>query len=143
MTCVVDASVAVTWFVAEEPHGAAATRLVESGEALISPELLIAETCNAGWRLWRLERISRAQLELIAATLSRYFAELAPLAPLASGAAAIAAALNHPVYDCFYLALAEARQCPLVTADRRLLARLRGSPWAARAWHLADRRPRP
>jgi predicted nucleic acid-binding protein len=30
--------------------------------------------------------------------------------------------LKHPIYDCFYLALAEREQCAVVTADLKLLA---------------------
>jgi predicted nucleic acid-binding protein len=30
--------------------------------------------------------------------------------------------LDHPVYDCFYLALAERERAPLISADKRLLA---------------------
>jgi predicted nucleic acid-binding protein len=50
----------------------------------------------------------------------------------------IASQLDHPVYDCFYLALAEARDALLVTADRRLLRKLRGTPWVERVVNLAD-----
>ena len=39
--------------------------------------------------------------------LPGYFAFLSPLTPLAARATALAEALDHPVYDCFYLALAE------------------------------------
>jgi len=58
------------------------------------------------------------------------FDELVPLAGLSRRAAAIALALDHPVYDCFYLALAEARDAPMVTADRRLLRRVAEKHWA-------------
>lgn len=40
--------------------------------------------------------------------------------------------LRHPVYDCLYLALAAALDASLVTADRRLVAAVRGTPWEAR-----------
>jgi predicted nucleic acid-binding protein len=46
--------------------------------------------------------------------------------------------LRHPAYECFYLALAEERRAKLVTADRRLLGRLAGTPWqedAISLWH--------
>jgi predicted nucleic acid-binding protein len=33
----------------------------------------------------------------------------------------LALELNHPIYDCFYLALAERERCPLVSADKKLL----------------------
>jgi predicted nucleic acid-binding protein len=35
---------------------------------------------------------------------------------------ALAIRLKHPIYDCFYLALAERERCALVTADARLIA---------------------
>ncbi len=57
---------------------------------------------------------------------------------LAARSLALAADLDHPVYDCLYLALAELREASLVTADQRLLARLAGTPWASRALSLYD-----
>jgi predicted nucleic acid-binding protein len=37
-------------------------------------------------------------------------------------ALAIAINLNHPIYDCFYLALAQRERCAIITADAKLLA---------------------
>jgi predicted nucleic acid-binding protein len=34
----------------------------------------------------------------------------------------IAIHLNHSIYDCFYLALAERERCASITADAKLLA---------------------
>ncbi|MDF2781136.1 MAG: PilT protein domain protein, partial [Geminicoccaceae bacterium] len=56
-----------------------------------------------------------------------------PTAILASRAMMLALELDHPVYDCFYLALAESEQSAMLTADRRLLARLSRSNLAALA----------
>jgi predicted nucleic acid-binding protein len=39
---------------------------------------------------------------------------------------ALAIRLKHPIYDCFYLALAERKRCALVTADARLIAAAKG-----------------
>jgi len=50
----------------------------------------------------------------------------------------IAGALDHPVYDCLYLALSEEQQTRLVTADTRLLEKLRNTPWEANALYLPD-----
>ena len=40
--------------------------------------------------------------------------------------------LNHPIFDCFYLAAALRNDTKLVTADRRLLAKAAGHPYLAR-----------
>jgi hypothetical protein len=45
---------------------------------------------------------------------------------------------GHPVYDCFYLALAEQANASFVTADSRLFERLAGTPPAALAASLAS-----
>lgn len=39
--------------------------------------------------------------------------------------------LDHPVYDCFYLALAEAEKTELVTADLRRAGCVPSTPWGA------------
>lgn len=41
----------------------------------------------------------------------------------------IAHTLNHPVYDCLYIALAARDGAPLVTADGALVRRVRNTPW--------------
>lgn len=138
MSFVVDASVAVKWFFAKEQHAAEALALLRDNPDVIAPELIVAEACNAAWKWARSGRITAVQLSHIAVRLPRLFAELSRIAPLVPRAVAIAAELDHPVYDCFYLALSEARSLPLVTADLRLLAKLASSRWAASALHLAD-----
>jgi predicted nucleic acid-binding protein len=141
VSLVVDASVAVKWFFAKEELAAEALALLRQNLQIVAPDLVVAEGCNAAWKWLRLGRITPADLADIAIRLPRYFAELAGLATLAPRAAAIAAELDHPVYDCFYLALAEARHFPFVTADARLLSKLGASRWAASAVHLAQYRP--
>ena len=50
---------------------------------------------------------------------------------LAAAAARLAIDLDHPAYDCFYLALAIQTQYPLVTADTRFHDKVRGHPYLA------------
>jgi predicted nucleic acid-binding protein len=57
---------------------------------------------------------------------------------LAPRAVAIAGELDHPVYDYLHVALAEVRRATLITADSRLLEKLRRTPWAANTLHLAN-----
>lgn len=77
-------------------------------------------------------------MHILSTGAPRAFARLHELAPLAPRAGAIALAIDHPVYDCFYLALSEAQDVPLVTADRKLVTRLAGTSFAARTLHLSD-----
>jgi predicted nucleic acid-binding protein len=138
MEIVVDASVAVKWFV-EEPGTSAARDQLTAGPRLIAPDLVIAEVCNALWSRVRGGGIDKAQALTAVDLVARYFEELTPAAGLRERAFAMALELGHPVYDCFYLALAESRGTQLVTADGRLLARLQGSPLLALAQPLAAR----
>jgi predicted nucleic acid-binding protein len=140
MSIVVDASVALKWFLAGEPHGAEAVAIARAETQLIAPDMLIAEVCNAAWRSVRLGRISGDQLDEIADVLPRMFDALVGAANLAPRAVAIASQLDHPVYDCLYVALAEERDATLVTADRRLLRKLQATPWEARSRSLATYR---
>jgi predicted nucleic acid-binding protein len=128
---VVDASVAIKWFILE-PDRAAARQLLEPDKRLIAPELLLAEVANAMWKRVMTGAGDARQAPLAAASLPRFFTRLVSLTPLATKALAIAAELRHPVYDCFYLALAEEQDATMVTADRRLVARLVGSRWESR-----------
>ena len=128
MTLVVDASVALKWFV-EEPGSTPARRLLAGQEPLIAPDLLIAEVFNAAWRLLRRGELAATQHDVIVARLADIFAELVPLLPIASAAASIGRILDHPIYDCLYIALAERTGTRMVTADRRLLARVADTRW--------------
>ena len=135
MTLVVDASVAAKWFLVE-PGDREALALLDGPDRLIAPELVVAEVMNVVWKRLIAGTIDRLQATEIPGELPRLFAELCPIAPLAARALAIAEALRHPAYDCFYLALAEARSAGLVTADRRFAQRLAGTPWAPLATTL-------
>ena len=51
---------------------------------------------------------------------------------------AIAGQLDHPGYDCLYLALAEAEQADLVTADTRLVGKVQATLWKRRTVSLSE-----
>ena len=127
---VADASVALKWF-KQEP-GSDEARALLLAEPLIAPELIVAEVLNAAWKSVRAGHMTGRQADLVAAELPLCFVRLEPLAPLAAAAASAARSLDHPVYDCLYLALAEREGVQLVTADTRLLAKVRQTPWADR-----------
>ena len=131
MSLVVDASVAVRWFV-RGPGRERANASVQSGEPLIAPELVIAEMANAAWTGTTFHNMSMDTATDMVREATRFFSELVPSASLKNRAFAIALELRNPVYDCFYLALAEARNLTVVTADARLLRRCASSQFASR-----------
>jgi predicted nucleic acid-binding protein len=143
VSLIVDASVALKWFLLDEPHAGQALAIVRDEASLIAPDILIAEVCNAAWRSAKLGRLHRDQVDEIAANLPRFFDLLVSATGLARRAVAIAGQLDHPVYDCLYLALAEAEQIDLVTADLQLLNKVRASSWGQWAVNLSEYNLRP
>jgi predicted nucleic acid-binding protein len=142
VSLVVDASVGLKWFLVEEAHASQALAVVQDGRPLIAPDFLIAEVCNGAWRSARLGRISQTQLDEIAVNLPRFFDALVRASRLARRATAIAGQLDHPVYDCLYLALAEAEEAELVTSDMRFLGKVRTTSWEQRVVDLIGYSPR-
>jgi len=131
MSLVVDASVALRWFI-ESPDAKRADALVRSREPLIAPELVIAEMTNAAWTATMFHGLPQQEATDMVREATRFFSELVPSASLKNRALTIALELRHPAYDCFYLALAEARNLTVVTADGRLLRRCASSQFASR-----------
>lgn len=126
---VVDASVLVKWLVDEEFSTEAAT-LLGGGINLVAPALIFAEATNALWTMHRRGDISTADL----ADATKLLEDVPVSVPvsmleLAASAARLAVDLDHPAYDCFYLALAIQRQYPVVTADKRFHDRVRAHPY--------------
>jgi predicted nucleic acid-binding protein len=128
MALTVDASVVVKWYI-DEVDSPIAHRLLEDGEDLMAPGLLAVEVCSVAWRHARGGDITRAQGLEIAEDLGKGLIKLHATAPLAPRATAMALDLDHAIYDCFYLALADREGATLVTADHRFLDKLERSPW--------------
>ena len=126
---VIDASVAVKWLVTEAFSEQAAS-LLDPKLARIGPELLFAEAANALWAMCRRGEIGKDDYTEAVEVL-----KVAPVTvpvsmrSLAASASRLATDLNHPVYDCFYLALAVQEQYPVVTADRRFHEVVRAHPY--------------
>jgi predicted nucleic acid-binding protein len=121
MTLVVDASVAVKW-VLPEPDSDRAAALRKSEDDIIAPSLVIAEIGNALWKSALRGDIGTAEASEALQLAVSHFARIVPLDDLAVRATELAIDLRHPIYDCFYLALAERERVPIVSADSKLLA---------------------
>jgi predicted nucleic acid-binding protein len=121
MTLVTDASVALKWVIPEAESERA--RALRAGDAdLIAPTLITAEIGNVLWKKTMRKEIGREEAVSALRLALSHFAEFIPLDNLREIALELAIELRHPIYDCFYLALAQRERCALVTADRRLLS---------------------
>jgi len=126
---IVDASVAVKWLVTEA-FSVEAALLLEGELTLMAPELLFAEATNALWAMCRRGDIGRTDFAEAVDVLRKAPVEVpASMRQLAPSAARLALDLDHPAYDCYYLALAVLEHYPVVTADRRFCDLVRNHPY--------------
>lgn len=119
MRLTVDASVVVKWYVSEELTETA-RRLRAHRLELHAPDLLLAEFVNVLWKKARRQEVPDVTGFLDETPRLQEDVTLHSLPSLISRAGRIALVLDHPIYDCLYLACAEETGSPLVTADRRL-----------------------
>ncbi len=135
MTIVLDASVVLKWFVQEERTDDALW-LIDHASDLLAPDLLILEVTNALWKKLRRGEIDRIDLDDTMRCLKHGVPVLVRTHDLIDEAVPIMLELDHPIYDCVYLALAEAADASLVTDDRRLRASVAGTRFDARVVSL-------
>ncbi len=128
MTAVIDASTLAKWFVEEE--GTVEARRLQR-HALFAPDLVVVEVANVLWKKVQQGSFDAVFVPRALAVLERADLTLAKTLPLANRAVEIAVALNHAVYDCFYLSLAEVRGLPFVSGDDRLTRKLVAHPRAS------------
>ena len=130
---VVDASLAVRWFL-DEPFSVEAAALLADGEEMLAPALFHVEVASTLVREANIDKSLAAPMRqaidglegLIASATVRL---IATEPESLSAAAAMAIELGHPLKDCIYLALAMELGCDLVTCDARFAAKAKGV-WA-------------
>ena len=126
---IVDASVVMKWFVEEELH-AEANRLKQVFAQLAAPDFMLLEVANIAWKKVRRSELSAAEAMAIGADLRSSPLLLLSTAALIDDAVAMAIEIEHPVYDCLYLAAALCQRGICITADRRLCTRIASNRFA-------------
>ena len=121
-TLVIDASIAVKWVVEED--GTTDALALRQKAKLIAPELLVAECANIFWKKVQRNELMHDEALLAARLLQGAEIELLPMRSLLESATQISIEIDHPAYDCLYLALAVEKKCKFVTADKRCLQKL-------------------
>ncbi len=129
MEYVVDASVAVKWFLPEvlsEKADNLLNRFLHHGLKLCAPDLLVPEVSNVFWkRSVLMKSIGVPQALEIHRDFLSLGLNLVPSAVLVEQAFRLAEQERHPIYDMLYLALAIDRDCEFMTADQTLSNKLR------------------
>ena len=118
MRFVVDASVAVKWLVVEEDADVA-QELATSSQDLHAPRLMASEVANALWRKARTGELERRVASVLLASVPEMPVRWGADETVSADAVRLALALDRPIYDCVYLALAQRIGAVMLTADRR------------------------
>lgn len=134
---VVDASVAIKWFI-EESWTDAAERLLRSGRHLLVPDLIFPEVGNIVWKNVRREDLTENEAVDIMRSLGHLSLLVYPSQPLIASAVEIACRTNRTVYDSLYLALALQESTMMVTADERFFNALQATHYANQVFWVAD-----
>lgn len=114
---VVDASVVLKWIIDETGSDAA---LALKGHDMVAPAILRLETANVLRTLCQRGAVTQRQArDLFDLLVSAPVTIIDQDTVLETRALDLALELDHPVYDCIYLALAERTGRTLVTADAR------------------------
>ena len=119
MKLTADASVVVKWYVSET-HSEEARVLLGHRLERFAPDFVLVELANIFWKKARLREIGDPHAYFQELSRIREAVVLSSSADLIERAAQVAAQIDHPVYDCLYIACAEATGSTLMTADRRL-----------------------
>jgi predicted nucleic acid-binding protein len=124
-TLVIDASIAIKWVI--EENGSNEAVALRATHRFVAPDLLNAECANILWKKVRRGELVEDEARLAASLLMQADVEMTATRPLLVPAMELALRLDHPAYDCIYLALAMQRRLQFVTADERLIATARRS----------------
>lgn len=137
MRFVVDASVAVKWLI-EEEGSESAKWLLEDEHELHAPRLMVSEIANALRRRTRMGDVQLGEASELASVVPELPLHWADDEKVCADAVRIAIALDAPVYDCVYLALAHRASAKLVTADERFVNAVAATEHGGAVMTLAD-----
>lgn len=128
---VVDASVAGRWHLRDEgifqrQCDLVIQRYVGDQLKLIAPDCLVYEFGSLISAAARDKRISVEHGRQILRAFQDWYIDLMPTEGQAQRALELSVLYDHPIYDCYYMALAESLRRPYIHADEVLHRKLNG-----------------
>jgi predicted nucleic acid-binding protein len=133
---VVDTSVAVKWFVAEQ-HSVEARRILDQYQdgtvSFLAPDLLVAEFYNVVGKKHSRGILSESDAQSILEAFRFLAFTLFPTVDLLDDAFKVATTHRRSVYDSLFIALSTRENCQCVTADEKLMNAV-GSSFANLVW---------
>jgi predicted nucleic acid-binding protein len=119
-----DTSVVVKWFVTEEDSGRALDiqqAHLQDDLQLHAPDILLMESANA----LRYAGLSEERILQNLETVPMLGIEIIPFSiDVLNSAVSLSLEHDLAVYDAYFLALAQAMEIPLITADKKMLSHL-------------------
>jgi predicted nucleic acid-binding protein len=137
---IVDASVAVKWFVVES-HSEQADELSLGRYRLYAPRIIVTEVANALSRKTMAGLMSVDEACHYLPSLRSFFDSIVEIDDMIEPALINACELRHPIYDLIYLETARRMNDQMITADRRFTSKLAGSDLARHVTLLSDWQP--
>jgi predicted nucleic acid-binding protein len=121
---VVDASVAIKWFI-PEPLSVEARRILDDYQVgtipLLAPDLINAELGNIVWKKQAFQGLGADDARTVIDEFRKLVIVVTPSRDLLEDAYDLAVTHGRSVYDSLYLALSIREGCQFVTADERLV----------------------
>jgi predicted nucleic acid-binding protein len=121
---VVDASVAIKWFI-PEPLSVEARRILGDYQAgtlsFLAPDLINAEVGNIVWKKQAFQGLGADDARTVIDEFRKLAIVVTPISDLLEDAYGLAVTHRRSVYDSFYLALSIREGFPFVTADEKLV----------------------
>lgn len=127
---VVDASLAVKWFV-PEVNWVAARKWLDAPHDYLAPDLIFPEVGNALWKKFRKGELTAEEAQSLVNDVSVVGIEAVSMRALVSDAHAMAVKTGITVYDAAYLTLAVRLETQVVTGDDRFARKLAEHPLLA------------
>ena len=134
---VVDASVAIKWFV-PEIHSDAALRAQHAGTHLHIPAFMVLELGNVLAKKIRRSELTPRDGETILKEIKKLPLQRHADERLFTVAYLLALDTHRSLYDCLYLALAETVDGIMVTADHKFFASITNGPYGRRVMWVED-----